>query len=639
MELPINQPIRFSWQNKLRWFSVGPMTGLALLLLGLTLLISNYQTEHEARIFTGVTVAGVDVSGLSEAEAAVRLATAAQQAAQSQLVTLVDPITQQEWQFTPTELGLQLDTAATAANAYAIGRTGDSAQRLRQQFDSWYYGLSAPPVVMLDESQLLTAIDQIAAEVGQMPLNASIELGDSGVDFIASQVGRVLDKADTHARLLPLLSQVQQPIRLELLVHESLPQVRDASASAAKLQNMLSGPVSVYLQTPLEGVDLQTLEVSTETLRQWLRVQLVEDETGQATYDIFFDEVALRSWLEGIAPQIEREPENARFYFDDPTQQLVLVEPHVNGRKLNIEATLARFSEQVQTPNRAVPLVVEEIVPVVNSNATAADLGITSLVSERTTWFYGSSAERKHNIARAASNFYGIVIAPGEQFSFNKYLGDISEEDGYKPALIIYGGQTIEGLGGGVCQVSTTLYQAAFWGGYDLGARLPHAYRVGYYDDGEGPGMDATVFSPIVDFTFTNNTEQYLLIENYYNEVYESLTFKIYSTDIGRRVEKSSPVFENVQPALADRWEYDPTLPYGQLEQVEWAAEGARVIIERTVYNFADEVRDQDILISDYIPWGNVYRYGPGVELNSLPRNWRDLLDENHGEVNLFNQP
>ena len=313
----------------------------------------------------------------------------------------------------------------------------------------------------------------------------------------------------------------------------------------------------------------------------------------------------------------------------------MVVEEHVNGRRLNIEATLAQFHAQVQTANRSIPLVVEEILPVVHSGITAEELGITELVSERTTWFYGSSSERKHNIARSAANFYGIVIAPGEEFSFNKYLGDISEEDGYKPALIIYGGQTIEGLGGGVCQVSTTLFQAVFWGGYDLGARLPHAYRVGYYDDGEGPGMDATVFTPLVDFTFTNNTEHYLLIENYYNQEFESLTFKIYSTSVGRRVEKSTPVFENVQPPLADRWEYDATLAPGTLKQIEWAAEGARVIVERTVYNFADELRDQDILVSDYIPWGNVYQYGPDVNINNLPRNWRDLLDENQGEINL----
>ena len=638
MELQLNQPTtrHVSWWAKLRWFSLGPITGLVLLLLASSVTAATYQTDHQNLVFTGVTVAGVDVGGLTEAEVAERLQTAVQIAHDEPFITLRDGGTGQTWHFSAAELGLQLDARTTAANAFAIGRRGDVQTQWQEQFTSWFYGLSAPPVVVLDERHLLGILDQLANEIGQMPLNASIQLEGDEVDFMASQVGRVLDKADAYQRLLPYLSQLQ-PVELELVVHESLPHVRDASQAAADLRHMLSGSVHFYLQNPLGGDDLHSLTISEATLREWLRVQLVENESGQAEYDIFFDEVALRQWLTEIAPQIARDPENARFYFDDPTRELVVVEEHVNGRRLDIEATLAQFHAQVRTPNRSVALVVEEIVPVVNSNATAEELGIIELVAERTTWFYGSSAERKHNIARSAANFYGIVIAPGEEFSFNKYLGDISEEDGYKPALIIYGGQTIEGLGGGVCQVSTTLYQAAFWGGYQLGSRLPHAYRVGYYDDGEGPGMDATVFTPLVDFTFTNNTEHYLLIENYYNQTFESLTFKIYSTNIGRRVVKSNPVFENVQPPLADRWEYDATLPPGTLKQVEWAAEGAQVIIERTVYNFANEVRDQNILISNYIPWGNVYQYGPGVNINRLPSNWRQLLNDNRGEINLNN--
>ena len=138
--------------------------------------------------------------------------------------------------------------------------------------------------------------------------------------------------------------------------------------------------------------------------------------------------------------------------------------------------------------------------------------------------------------------------------------------------------------------------------------------------------MDATVFNPLVDFTFTNNTQNYLLIENYYNEEWESLTFKIYSTSIGRVVEKSQPVFENVQEPPPDRWVFDPSLGENEIRQVEWAAEGARVTIERTVYNFQGEVRDLDYIVSNYIPWGNVYEYGPGIDPNNLPRNWSRLL-------------
>lgn len=633
MQIELAQTEQNSIGYKLRWFSLGPITGLVIIAIVAMVMFSSYQTQHEDAIFTGVSVSGIELGGLSVAEAEQRLRAATASPEQT-TITFVDSQSGQEWHYSAAELGVQLDAAATVTNAYEIGRDGSLRERISQQFSSWYYGYAASPVMIFDEAKLFSVIDQLANTIGQLPLDAAVEIDGDNITFSASQVGRALDKADTYNRLVAPLSNLQ-PARVELLIHQSKPRVYDASAAAGQLRNILSGPMEFYLQTPIDGIDLSRITVSIDNLREWLRISLVENEDGTSSYNIFIDEVALRSWLEQYAQQIARDPERARFYFDDPTQELVLVEPHVNGRQLDIEATIAQFNAQVTTPNRSVPFVIEEIVPEVNSNATAEQLGITELVAESTTWFFGSSDERKHNIARSASNFYGIVIAPGEEFSFNKYLGDISEEDGYKPALIIYGGQTIEGLGGGVCQVSTTLFQTVFWGGFDIGARTPHAYQVGYYEDGEGTGMDATVFNPLVDFTFTNNTEHYLLIENYYNEIYESLTFKIYSTDIGRRVEKSFS-YDNVRDPLADQWEFNDELGYGEIEQVDWAAEGATVTVERVVYNFQDEIRDQDVFVSNYIPWGNVYQYGPGVDPDNLPRGWRDKIDENHGFLNIF---
>jgi vancomycin resistance protein YoaR len=269
----------------------------------------------------------------------------------------------------------------------------------------------------------------------------------------------------------------------------------------------------------------------------------------------------------------------------------------------------------VKTTNRSIPFAIKEVVPTVHAQATAADLGITELVSESTTWFYGSAVERMHNIARSASNFYGIVIAPGQEFSFNEFLGEVSSEQGYETGLIIYGGRTIEGVGGGVCQVSTTAFQAAFWAGFPIVERWEHGYQVGYYDDGEGPGMDATVYSPLVDLRFINDTPHHLLIENYYSEATSSLTFKFYSTSLGRTVVKDGPIVDNVVPAKEDVWELNEDLATGDIEQVDWAVEGADVAVEREVFNTLGELIRQDTFVSHYIPWQNIYQYGPGTEL------------------------
>ena len=118
-------------------------------------------------------------------------------------------------------------------------------------------------------------------------------------------------------------------------------------------------------------------------MRDWLRIHLIPGSNGTSEYDVFIDEVALRGWLEGLAPTIERQPHNARFYFDDPTGELVLVEPHTNGRELDIDTTIDRFKQQIATGNRSVPLAITDLVPTVHSDATAAELGITELIGER----------------------------------------------------------------------------------------------------------------------------------------------------------------------------------------------------------------------------------------------------------------
>jgi len=147
-------------------------------------------------------------------------------------------------------------------------------------------------------------------------------------------------------------------------------------------------------------------------------------------------------------------------------------------------------------------------------------------------YFRGSSAERLQNIRTAAAQFDGLLVAPGETFSMGEAMGDISLDNGFTEALIIYGGQTIKGVGGGVCQVSTTLFRTAFFAGFPIVERVPHAYRVSYYEQTSGgndpklAGLDATVYFPLVDFKFTNDSAYWILMETSFDEGSRSLTWR-----------------------------------------------------------------------------------------------------------------
>lgn len=599
--------------RNLGYFLMAPLSALVVLSLILAFTVTTYQSRHRDRVYSGVSVWGIDLSGLSPTEAQAALAGAFPYA-QEETIVFTDPTSGQKWQKSPAELGMTFDVERTVEAAYNVGRQGSPFTQLRDMFVSWYYGRSLAPTLVVDENKLNDTLDEVAAAINQPAVNASYDYDGTTADYRPSRLGRRLDVADARDRLMQPMTSFRQA-EIELLVHQTQPAVHDSAAVANSIQQILDSPVTFYLQEPLQNTDLEQVVVPKEELTSWLRVELVSQADSTMQHEIFVDENAVRHWLSQFASQIYRQPVNARFYFDDYTRELVVVAPHVNGRQLDVDATLARFKEQIGTPNRSVPFIVNEIVPEVHTNATAAELGITELVSEKTTWFYGSSDARKHNIARAAANFYGIVIAPGEEFSFSKYLGTVSEADGYEEGLIIVGGRTIKGIGGGVCQVSTTMYQTAFWAGFPITERWEHGYMLGYYNDGEGPGMDATVFAPIVDLRFVNNTPHHLLIENYYSEENEALTFKFYSTSMGRRVEKEMLPWENVAPApTEDVWEYDEDLEPGTVRQIDWATEGADVTVNRTVYNADEQVILQESIRSHYIPYPNVYHYGPGVD-------------------------
>lgn len=609
--------------RKLGYFFIPPIVGLAILALVTGIILTVYRAENRERIYPGVSIWGTDIGGKTVAEARTALNESLAYP-QAGVITLVDPQSGESFEYTPAQLGIRVDAAQTAEAAFDIGRSGGPFKRLQDTFQSWYYGRELAPIVVFDEAQLERALSDLTGSVERPAASAEWNTDNGLPAYTPPQIGRVIDREYLRRQLVQPVSNLQSA-RIELLVNEIVPPVYDDAETAQQLQRLFSEPVRFYFQEPLADLDLTGLTLPTEELAKWVRVELVTTEDGRQEHVLHVDENAARNWLAPLAAQVYRPPVNARYYFNDDTRELVLVAPHVNGRELDVDATLGRFVSQLNSDNWAVPLILHEIVPLANSNATAAELGITELITETTTWFYGSSDARKHNIARAAANFYGVVVAPGEEFSFNRYLGSVSEADGYEVGLVIVGGRTLKGVGGGVCQVSTTLYQSAFWAGFPIVERWEHGYMVGYYNDGEGPGMDATVFSPIVDLRFINNTPHHLLIENYYNEEFESLTFKFYSTSMGRRVVKSEPVFENVVPApTEDVWEYDSEVAPGTVEQFDYATEGARVSVMRQVYNANGDLIEERTFVSNYIPWPNVYRYGDGVEpgdYSLVPRN------------------
>ncbi|MRR31639.1 hypothetical protein EG834_15210, partial [bacterium] len=383
-----------------------------------------------------------------------------------------------------------------------------------------------------------------------------------------------------------------------LVVKETPPVILDPTAQAEVARAILSQPLTLTMPEG-QSADGAPWVIEPSALAGMLAIERVKDGAGE-TYKVGLSAEMLIQYLSNLSPNLQTFAQNARFVFNDDTRQLDVIQNAIIGRQLNVQASMKAIQEGLAAGQHNITLVFDITNPQAMDTTTAADLGITEAVSVQSSYFYGSSAERVQNITAAAKSFHGLLIAPGETFSMTSQLTDISLDNGYAEALIIVGNQTVKGVGGGVCQVSTTLFRTAFFGGFPIAERHAHAYRVYYYEKIAGnkinsdyAGLDATVFVPLVDFKFTNDTPYWLLMETYVDPAASRITWKFYSTSDGRTVDWNTTGPINVVDAPEPLYRENPDLPEGKIKQVDYAAQGADVHVERTVY------RDGSIYFTD----------------------------------------
>lgn len=588
--------------------------GAALFMAVLGSLLLGYQYANSGVIYQGVSVSGLDLSGLPPAEASSLLAKHLAFAERGQIVFQEGT---NVWIARPAELGLMLDAQSSAMQAYTVGRNGGIFPRIFTQFEAWYFGKDLSPRLVYDERVAEKYLKGIAEQIDRPLVEAS--LGVEGIDVVvrSGQIGRTMD---VEAALNSLRGQMQllSDGMIPLTVHETAPVILDVEEQAEVARRILSAPLT--LQVPEAGEDDPgPWTFDQQTLAGMLTIARVEEEAG-ARYQVGLDTANLRTFLLEIAPSLARSPQDARFIFNDETRQLEVIQPSVTGRTLDLEESLRLINEKLANGDHDILLDIEYTPPAVADDATAEQLGITGLVSSHTSYFRGSGSSRVQNIQTASARFHGVMIPPGETFSMAEVLGDVSLDNGYSEALIIFGGRTIKGVGGGVCQVSTTLFRTVFFGGYPIVERYPHAYRVGYYEqtssggyDPDLAGLDATVFVPVVDFKFRNDTPHWLLMETYVNPSASTLTWKFYSTPDGRSMTYQSTGPENVIEPPEPLYEENPELARGEIKQVDWEAQGADVRVTRVVSRDG-QIIYEDNIFTRYMPWRSVYQYGPGTE-------------------------
>ncbi|GAB5603075.1 VanW family protein [Thermus sp. FJN-A] len=316
--------------------------------------------------------------------------------------------------------------------------------------------------------------------------------------------------------------------------------------------------------------------------------------------------VASEGELKALLKKLAREPRPPRFVFQEGKWRGV----EKKGLAFEEKEALAAYREARAQGKKSFRLPVRYLPPSPSLRELHA-LGVREHLATGETDFRGSSPERRHNLLLASAKLDGLLIPPGP-FSFNEALGPVTEEEGYKEAFVIVGDRTEQGVGGGVCQVSTTLFRAFFFAGLPLLERHAHSYQVAYY---KPPGLDAAVFQPYKDLKVLNDTPGHLLVQR--SVVGTRLRFHLFGTK-DREVRWESPFVSERKPPLPPREIPDPSLPPGTRKQVDFAAEGAKVLVRRTVRYRDGQVRE-DQVVSVYRPWGAVYLVGPKPEAPGAP--------------------
>ena len=350
--------------------------------------------------------------------------------------------------------------------------------------------------------------------------------------------------------------------------------------------------------------DEQKFEVLRSEYATWIGVgyDVYEDLT------LVLNEDAVNLYLDKIAPALEVEARNAKFEVGE-NGRVGVFESSRDGLAIDREATLASIYEVfIESGLDAIPVVVVVAPPDI-ATGDVNDFGITELLATGRTNFSGSPSNRRNNIAYGIELIDGALIKPGEEFSTLGMLGDITEANGWKAELVIKGDETKPEAGGGLCQVSTTLFRATLNAGLPVTARRNHSYRVSYY---EPPvGKDATIYSPAPDYRFVNDTGYHVLVKGWVEG--DDAVFEFWGTNDGRTVEQTDPVVYNyVSPPEPKRIKTSD-LPPGKLKCTEHAHAGASAYFDYKVTYPDGELKDERFT-SKYRPWGEVCLVGATQE-------------------------
>jgi len=561
---------------------------LLAVITGVSVLFFSYHLAYAKKVIPGVRIADTTLGNKNQVELRAVLAVKFNSRSSKPVRLFAG---ERNFEFSLEELGLIYDLDQTTAAALAVGRSGNIFEDLEIEVRAWFEGVEIAPVLRTENEKLDAALLKVAEELDDPPVEAAFKIKDGELVVTEAASGRLVDREGLEEEIFDLL-KVFSKTAIEISLEEVVPEITDTDLETVKpqIEELLANPVKLVYQ-------LRSWAPTSEEL-----LSLLEFKKEGPDVTVLMNRASAEEYIGGIAGQVNRAPRGDLFRAEGA--RVVEFRLASNGLALDQEDTARLLSEALFGLEKEVELPVE----VSEAPRAANEYGIKELLGQGVSNFSGSSQGRVNNIKTASAKLQGVLIAPGETFSFNGVLGEVTAATGYDTAWIISQGRTILGVGGGVCQVSTTVFRAAFNSGLEILQRAAHAYRVHYY---EPPlGFDATVYSPSPDLVFKNDTVGHILIWAYIDVPNTTLTFNFYGTSDGRSTKMIGPFVSNESPPPAPLYQEDASLAKGVTQQVDWAAWGATAVLKREVRRDG-ELLHNDTFVSNYRPWQAVFLVGP----------------------------
>ena len=576
----------------------GIFVGSLALIVVLAFMV--YSFVYHQKMYYGVRVGSLNLAGKTKAQVSIEVKAASDEFLKQKLTLSFQ---EKKYDLLPAEISLVYNTSESADSIYSYAR-GNTWQDYWDRFSMIFAGRSLAPEYVYDQNAFKTKLDGIAKELDVPEKDYNLQIVGGQVSVTTERAdGKRLDRDLLEKDLASRLDNFNKD-NISLVVEMKKPEVTLENAQKAKTaaEAILAGKeLKLTYADKIYPVDL-------DTIGNWIKATPNGQELA-----LDLDRTKVSDYLSTVAASINVGSQDAMLSLVNG--QVTISQPSRDGVTVDVDASvtkivttlLSRVSPDPSVDTTTLSLATTPQKPSVTSDALST-LGLTNLVGTATTSFTTSPANRITNITVGTRLISGALIKPGEIFSTLKRLGNIDASSGFLPELVIKNNRTVPDYGGGLCQVSTTLFRAAMNSGLDIVERQNHSYRVSYY---EPPvGMDATIYDPAPDFRFKNDTTGYILVQGTIKG--KTITFDFYGTKDGRTVALSTPVVTDVTPPGDPIMENTDTLPTGETKQVDHAHDGATASFTYTVMTKDGQQLHHNTFVSHYVPWPARFLVGTG---------------------------